>query len=161
MKPFAELTIDDFRRAPVWRYESQGDDATAKVEEVAVSYLSELDPGVFVVATTYRLADGSEFLGLCSPIDPSGLDYLQPILFFEGDQVPLWSGAAAAAVAPELVAKQLRRPVSGVFPLAFTCHILVDGDPISGVIDAAGALPNQALQLTVRLPPLGRSDDRR
>jgi hypothetical protein len=161
MKPFTELTTEDFRRSPVWSYQSPHDDADAAVEEDRRSELSERDTGVFVAATTFRLANGSELAGLCSPVDPSGLDYLQPVLFAEGGQLPLWSDSRAVGPAPEAICRELGRPISDVFPLSFTCHVPVDGTLVSGTIDVARALPNQALQLTVNLPPFGQSDDRR
>jgi hypothetical protein len=160
MKLFTDLTTEDFRRSPLWRYESADGDAGAAVEEVARASLSERESSVFVAATTFRLADGSELMGLCSPVDPSGLDYLQPVLFADDRQLPLWTDAGPASLSPEAICKQLKRRVSDVFPLAFTCHVPVDGKLVSGAIDVAGALPNQALQLTVNLPPFGRSDDR-
>ena len=147
MKPFAELTSEDFRRSPVWRYESKGGDVTAMAEEVGRSLLSEGDSGVFVVATTFRLADGSELMGLCSPADSSGLDYLQPILFAPGHQLPLWAEGEPSGVPPTAISERLGRRVSEVFPMVFTCHVPVDGRLVSGTIDVGWALPNQALQL--------------
>jgi hypothetical protein len=160
MKPFRELTTEDFRRSPVWSYQSVRGDVDASVEEDRRSELTERDSGVFVAATTFRLANGSELAGLCSPVDPSGLDYLQPVLFAEGRQLPLWSDTRAGSPAPEAVCQELGRPISDVFPLSFMCHVPVDGTLVSGSIDVAPALPNQALQLTVNLPPFGRSGDR-
>lgn len=160
MKPFANLISEDLRRAPLWRYRSTDGDATATVEEAARTSLSERDSDVFVAATTFRLADGSEVSGLCSPVDPSGLDYLQPVLFAAGGQLPLWSETAPFGLAPEKIAELLGRRVSEVFPVVFSCHVPVDGQLVSGTIDVAGTLPNQALQLTVDLPPSGRSGDR-
>jgi hypothetical protein len=160
VKLFKDLTTNDLRRSPVWRYESADGDAAATVEEIDRSSLSERGSGVFVAATTFRLADGSELTGLCSPVDPSGLDYLQPVLFADGRQVPLWSDAGPGSLPPGEICEKVGRTVSAVFPLLFTCHVPVDGDLLSGSIDVTGALPNQALQLTVNLPPFGRSDDR-
>jgi hypothetical protein len=160
MKPFANLTSEDLRRAPVWRYAREASDATATVEEVARYSLSERESHVFVAATTFRLADGSELKGLCSPVDPSGLDYLQPVLFRAGDQIPLWTDAQPSGVPPAKLARMLARRVSEVFPLVFCCHVPVDGKLVSGTIDVVGTLPNQGLQLTVDPPPSGRSVDR-
>lgn len=160
MKPFTDLTSEDLRRSPVWRYDSRGHDATAMVEEASRSSLSERESTVFVAATTFRLSDGCELSGLCSPIDPSGLDYLQPVVFAPGGQVSLWSDAVPFGVSLEAISERIGRRVSEVFPLVFTCHVPVDGQVVSGTIDVTGALPNQALQLTVNLPPSGRSNDR-
>ncbi len=158
MKPFIDLTREDFRQSPVWRYESAHDDADATVEEDSRSELSERDSSVFVAATTFRLADGSEFEGLCSPMDTSGLDYLQPVLFADEHQLRLWSYIQKGSSAAEAVCEKLGRRVSDVFPMSFTCHVAVDGTVVSGTIDVARALPNQALQLTVNLSL--RSDGR-
>jgi hypothetical protein len=132
----------------------------AVVEEDDRSELSEHDSDVFVAGTTFRLADGSEWPGLCSPGDPSGLDYLQPVMLVDGRHLSLWSEVPPEVPLFEAVPQALGRKVLEVFPLSFVCHVPVDGTLVSGTIEVRGALPNQVLQLTVNLPPSGRSDDR-
>jgi hypothetical protein len=81
---------------------------------------------------------------------------------FRGDRhLGLWSEVPAPLPASEAVPQALGRKASDVFPMSFVSQVPVDGTLVSGTIDISGALPNQALQLTVNLPPLGRSDDRR
>ena len=134
-------------------------DAVARVEEDDRSELSENDSDVFLASTAFHLADGSELPGLCSPVDPSGLDYLQPVIIVRGGQVRLWDEKPTMLLSA-VICRALGRAESEVFPMSFTCHVPVDGSIVSGTLDLGGALPNQALQLTVNLPPFGRSDDR-
>lgn len=160
MKPFAKLTPGDLRTSPVWRYQSKDGDTLATVEADDRSHLSESGAEVFVASTTFRLADGSEFQGLCSPADPSGLDYLQPVILTEEGHVRLWSEETAGLSNAAAICQSLGRSSSEVFPLSFNCHVPVDESLVSGTITLSGALPNQALQLTVHLPPSGRSANR-
>lgn len=139
MKPCAKLTPEDLRRSPVWRYKSQGGDVDAVVEEDDRSELSEHDSDVFVAATTFRLADGSEWPGLCSPGDPSGLDYLQPVMLVDGRHLSLWSEVPREVPVFEAVPQALGRNLLEIFPLSFVCHVPVDGTLVSVPSRSGGA----------------------
>lgn len=89
MKPFVELTCEDMHLHPVWRYDSSHGDVQALVQPDERCQLSEQETITFVAATIFRLADGSELTGLCSPSDPSGLDYLQPVILTAAGHVRL------------------------------------------------------------------------
>jgi len=156
MKRFADLSVDDLSASPVWRYSSGDGDASAIVEPTEKAELSESESSVYVVSTTFILADGTSVPGVCSPQDASGLDYIQPVLFGVDGHVRLSTVRTDA----QEVAQHLRRRTAAVFPLQFRCNVPVDGVVLSGTIALNEALPNQALQLTVNLPPFGRSTDR-
>ena len=88
MKRFADLTAEDLRSTPIWKYEGPNGDGSASVEADQGARVSEGECSVYVVSTTFQLADGTVLPGLSSPQDPSGLDYLQPVLFHGGRHVP-------------------------------------------------------------------------
>ena len=89
MKQLAQLTAGNFRTSAVWTYHG-GPDNRATVDPCPLHTLSEDTSGVYLAATEFRLADGSKVPGYCSPTDPSGLDYVQPVLFTAAGQMSLW-----------------------------------------------------------------------
>ena len=55
------LIVEDLERHHVWRYHSTSEgDLGAKVEAIAAAAISENDSGVLLVATRFRLSDGSD-----------------------------------------------------------------------------------------------------
>jgi hypothetical protein len=152
MKMFSTLTEADLDTSAVWRYQSDDGDDRAWVLPEQRSQLSELDTEVFVVSTGFRLADGSELLGVCSPTDPSGLDYLQPVIFSCGRHVPLWKESTVGV--PE-ICDVLQRSRTQVFPIKFHCQVPVDDARLSGIISINEALPNPTLQLSASSLALG------
>ncbi len=116
MKPFAELTREDMRLHPVWRYDSSRGDTGAVVQPDERRRLSEHETITFVVATIFRLADGAELIGLSSPSDPSGLDYLQPVMLTDAGHVRLWNDDTARTLVAS-ACKRLGRPAASIFPV--------------------------------------------
>jgi hypothetical protein len=154
MKRFAELTREDMHLHPVWRYHSSQDDTLAVVQPDERRQLSEQETITFVVATVFRLADRSELIGLCSPSDPSGLDYLQPVIFTDAGHVRLWNDDTAGTLVAS-ACKRLGRPVASIFPVFFECTIPVDGLRVTGTVDIGDASPSagHCLTLSVCLLP--------
>jgi hypothetical protein len=135
MKPFTELTADDFVAYRTWRHLG-GADATAIVEPQLFSEISEDDAAVYLAATDFTFSDGTASAGFCSPADDSGLDYVQPVIFGPHGQVPLWRPELGAA-ASKIIARELGKTVTQVFPLAWHSKVLVDGEVRNGRIAEA------------------------
>jgi hypothetical protein len=132
-KELAQLTAEDFVTIPVWECRG-GPDNAATVQPCALHALSENTSGVHLAATEFRLADGTKMAGYCSPSDPSGVDYLQPVLFTAGGQLSLWAETLPTEASVADTWRRLGKPLERVYPIEFTCLVLVDGRQVSGVI---------------------------
>jgi hypothetical protein len=141
VKRLIDLTVEDLRKYPVWRYEG-GTGQDALVEAARRDALSQQDDEIFLAATEFRLADGSDLFGFCFPADDSGLDYLQPAILTDSGPVNFWFDGPAP---PELLARQwkaLGRERRQVFPVSFRCLVPVDGRTVRGRIDAVESSRN-------------------
>lgn len=158
MKPFVELTREDLHLHPVWRYHSSHDDTQAVVQPDERRELSDEESITFVVATVFRLADGSELTGLCLPSDPSGLDYLKPVILTDAGHVRLCNDHTAGTLVAA-ACRRLGRPVASIFPVLFECRIPVDGVRVTGTVDLADASPSVGHSLTLSVRPLPSARD--
>ncbi|WGL16675.1 hypothetical protein PVT68_18225 [Microbulbifer bruguierae] len=135
MKRLAELTKEDLLDCPVWEYYGD-DDKTASVSPAHGAVLSEEIPEarcqqIYVALTEYTLANGDMHLGYCSPIDPCGLDYIQPVMLIEGVHIRLYDEDIEGL--PEDWTR-LGIKFSEVFPLSWRCCVPVDGETVHGTV---------------------------
>ncbi len=136
MKRLDELTVQDLHDHPVWRYRSPtSDDADAQVDTADGATVSENDSTVFLVATQFFLADGSEHVGFCSPQDLSGLDYIQPVIVTPRGQIRLWSEKPPSNHERNAWYSHFGKARAAVFPISFVCAVPVDGQTVRGVIE--------------------------
>lgn len=138
LKPLSSLTADDLAEVPVWEYDGASD-PTAVVRPAGVERVPVFDERVFLAATDFVLADGVTVPGYCSPADPSGLDYLQPVLLLPNGPVALWSDDTGPKPAAE-VARELGRRIEDVYPIRFRCRVEVEAEENHGVIQSDGSL---------------------
>jgi len=133
VKRLVDLTVGDLTASPVWRYEEgSGEDALVVAEDRAS--LSQQDEDILLAATEFLLADSSEHLGFCFPVDGESIDYLQPVIVAPDMHVRFWFDGS---VAPEVLAAQWRalgRKEEEIFPARFSCRVPVDGRTVAGVI---------------------------
>jgi hypothetical protein len=133
MKRLEELTVEDLRASPVWRYEG-GTGPAAFIEPAKRDSLSQVDDEIFLAATEFELQDSSRYLGFCFPADDSSIDYLQPVIVSPQGHVNFWFDEPAA---PEVLSRQwkaLGREPELVFPVEFRCLVPVDGRTVHGRI---------------------------
>ena len=143
MKRLSELTIEDLRGAPVWRYE-EGSGAAAMVSPAKRTALSQSDDEIYLAATNFELFDGTGHVGFCFPADDSGLDYLQPAIVTGSGQVNFWFDAPVSDKELERQWRLLGKSEAEILPATFRCLIPVDGRTVTGRIqrvETAGALP--------------------
>jgi len=133
-KPLQDLTLDDLKRHPVWRYRVDRNSGREYIDPTSINALSEDDETPYVASTRYCLADGTEIMGFCSPQDSSGLDYLVPVMIVSGMHIPLWHDKPVDAEIVERFWKQLAKSESEVFPLTYECIVPVDGLIVRGTI---------------------------
>jgi hypothetical protein len=129
-----KLTISDLQAIPIWRYWSETDDEAAWVEATELTYLSEESDLTFLAATEFVLADGTRHLGYCSPVDWSGLDYVQPVLLTPHGVVRLWLASSPDQTLFERQFAILRKPLSSIFPLVYRCIVPVSGHYRTGYV---------------------------
>jgi hypothetical protein len=130
MKPLQKLSAEDLLRKKVWKYISEdGNDDTAKVEPAELNELSESLNDVFVALTYFTVADGTIYTGYSSPTDSSGIDYIQPVIIFEGRHLPLWNGDS------EQISNILKKRISDIFPIEYECQVPVDGKTLKSKVN--------------------------
>jgi hypothetical protein len=155
MKSLAELSATDLKEHVVWRYHAgPSGDAGAQVEPDDRNSLAEYDEDVFIAATRFVLADGSEWSGYCSPQDSSGLDYLLPVVLTELGPNPLWFDVAPSRDAESEWWRRFGRNRNAVFPIAWECLVPVDGAVVKGVVDWVDGFSLEAAS-----PPLRPASD--
>jgi hypothetical protein len=152
MKRLDELTVQDLRETPVWRYEG-GAGRDALVEPSSRAALSQADDEIFLAATDFTLADASPHFGFCFPADDSSVDYLQPVIVSAAAPVRFWFDEP---VAPDVLSRQwiaLGRNPENVFPVDFRCLVPVDGRIVRGRIERIESVSNG-----IAPPPPTRKD---
>jgi hypothetical protein len=134
VKRLSDLSAEDLRRSPVWRYEG-GSGADAVVAPVRRAALSQSDDEIYLAATEFELFDGTRHEGFCFPADDSGLDYLQPAIVTPAGHVSFWFEEPISAAQRDRQWTPLGKAESDVLPVTFRCLVPVDGRTVTGRID--------------------------
>jgi len=130
VKKLGDLTNDDLRGCPIWRYEGDSD-YTALVSPSAD--FTEPDQCAYIARTRFELADGSEWWGYCSPTDDSGLDYLQPVIITPDGVVRFWYDKLPTDhPEPARACRLLGRLPEQIFPVRFQCAVPFKGQRVAG-----------------------------
>lgn len=145
MKRLVDLTVEDLRARPVWRYEG-GSGADATVVPSKRTTLSQQDDEVFLAATDFELHDSDQRFGFCFPADDAGIDYIQPVIIGPSGHVNFWFDGAGPSVADALAiqSRALGKDPRQIFPITFRCLVPVDGRTVTGRIDGVGSPLNLA-----------------
>lgn len=144
------LSVAEFRDCPVWAYVTRfssvtvpDDDSTIYlVGERLIEFVKPL-PGVFsldnqreyVVATEFRLADGSRHVGFSSPWDSSRLECARPVIITDKGLVRLWYQWLPSWPEPGRSLERLGRTEQEVFPLEITALIPGQQGPYSAIVE--------------------------
>jgi hypothetical protein len=155
MRAISTLTADDLRLHPVWRYQTRpaldsdepesqivlnGEHLCEEVEPIDVFAIFEDSPETLIAATTFRLSTGHSLPGYCSPADPSGLDYIQPVIITPEGHVRLWwDWNPGPEVLDRMVRRLGERPLE-VFPISYRCLVPSDGQFLEGVVEHLSVL---------------------
>lgn len=141
-KKVSTLNNEDFVTCPVWKFEyrkecEDHDDYDVilnreKTQEWALpapEVISLTDRGgSFIVRSKFLLADGTEFFGFCSPSDPSGIDYTQPVMITARGHIRFWYDWKPDWVEPLRSLHKLGKDASKVFPVECVSLIPCDGE---------------------------------
>jgi hypothetical protein len=135
------LTSDDLEQYPIW--EEMGAEGGAYEgrlrprPDLAIAADTESETNLFVVATTFMLADGSLLAGYCSPAPVAvislrgwfrGIGLLQPAIVLERGQVPFWFREEPRREEILALYDILERDPTQVFPLEFEARVEVPPD---------------------------------
>ena len=134
-KPIADLVKADLIASPVWEWRDDNGLVEVRPAPVELAESSGVDP-IYIAATRYIAADGSEFFGYCSPTESSGLDYTQPVALTKAGPLPLWAENGLNSVQVEALGAALEIGSSGLFPINLDCLVPVEGVYYNDVINA-------------------------
>ena len=134
-KSVAHLVKADLIATPIWELRDDAGLETARPAHVDLTEASGHGP-VYVAATRYTAANGSEFFGFCSPTESSGLDYTQPVVLTPNGPMPLWAAGGLSSAQISALTKALGIDASELFPIHMSCLVSVGGIYYSDVIDA-------------------------
>ena len=134
-----ELTPDDLSTSSVWEFaldeegEPDQDEATVR----PYSYSGALDPssGMFIVAASFWLADGTPMHGYLTPAPSTNmrsLGTIQPQIIFARGQVSFWWGRCTPDTARAY--QLLGRDAASVFPVRFESEVPLVGGIVGGTI---------------------------
>lgn len=135
MKRLVELTPGDLERVSIWRYDGDIDEV-AVVRATDRSELAGPDADTFIARTQFILANGTQHVGFCSPVDDLGLESLQPVILTADGPVYFWFFEPPSV---EFLSRQWLRlgaTADGIFPIHFRCSVPVAGRFIAGTITA-------------------------
>jgi len=81
-----DITLSQLQEKPIWKFEIQANGEII-IEETNRSEIRESasnPPEGYIVYSEFLAADGKKYQGFCSPEDPCSLDYVQPVIIYEG-----------------------------------------------------------------------------
>jgi hypothetical protein len=143
-KQVYELTLGDLNQFPVWEFRLGEEDKAVEAgrDECTVRPYTASGPlnpvdGMFIVRTTFTLADGTKLQGYCTPPlrGDNSLGTLQPIIVTDRGQVRFWCGTAAPDIKRLAHAyKLLGKDAGRVFPVQFESDVKLVGDPVTGSV---------------------------
>lgn len=143
LKRLIDLSVDDLRSRPVWRYEG-GSGADAAVVPSRRTTLSQKDDEIFLAATEFDLFDSSRGFGFCFPADDAGIDYIQPVIISPVGHVNFWFDGPTSPDVLAIHRRALGKEPREIFPVSFRCLVPVDGRTVCGRIDGIGSPQNLA-----------------
>jgi len=142
MKPLYDLTNIDLQKHPIWMIEGGPD------EQAIIKPAENFDCAnerAYIARTKFKLADGTEMFGYCSPTDDSGLDYIQPVIITANGHARFWYDNPPNHPEPDYLCSLLGRNVDRIFPVKYECEIPFEGHHVSGILNQVN-VPSTATQ---------------
>jgi hypothetical protein len=135
------LTLEDLEQCAIWEeIGAQGGPYDGRLRprpDLAVAADPESETDLFIVATTFTLADGSLLMGYCSPAPVAvvnlrgwfrGIGLLQPAIVLDGGQIPFWFREEPRRDQILALYDLLERDPTQVFPVEFQARVEVPPD---------------------------------
>lgn len=131
-KRIIDLTQKDLLDNNVWEHWSD-----SLIEYVRPSNnlsLSETSVNGHIVLTTFLLNNKTSLFGFCSPQDPSGLDYIQPVALTSNGQVHFYKETPWTLEEEKAALNAIGLQKSDIFPIQFQTKVNCDNKTYNGTI---------------------------
>lgn len=131
-KKLIDLNETDLLNIPVWEHRTEDN-----IEYVIpTDQIEIIDDGMrgFIVLTEFIFNNKSSHWGFCSPQDPSGLDYIQPVIFSKHGQVEIYRECEWDQEEILEAIEKLGYSFQEIFPIQYTSKIPCEGKFYSGTI---------------------------
>ncbi len=131
-KRLKDLTQNDLLHRQVWEHWIENN-----IEFVRPYDKDEIcannDKG-FIVLTTFNLNNGIELNGFCSPLDTSGLDYIQPVILTDNGQFEFWKDNDWSMQENEKELQKIGLNWQEIFPVVFMTMVKCENEFYQGRI---------------------------
>lgn len=127
-----QLRKNDILKSPVWKFWYE--DGLEKIAPVDISHITENSLDVFIVLTEFTLSNQSSWIGFCSPQDSSGIDYIQPVIITEKEQISFYKDSPWTKHEKEVELLKLGYSSKEVFPIRFKTKVKCDKEYFSSKI---------------------------
>lgn len=131
-KKLSDLIISDLIEVNVWEHRDE-DNIEFVTTTDKIEIFKDTNIG-YIVLTEFILKNGKKYLGFCSPQDPSGLDYIQPVIFTDVGQVEFWRDNNFTEEDKEKALEMIGLNSADVFPIVFKTRIKCDKEYYTGTI---------------------------
>jgi len=127
-----QLTLEQLKQKPIWLYESEYINSEF-VENIYSTDLSEIteETGIqtkpYIVYSIFTDAQGNNYEGYCSPEDPSGLDYIQPVIIFKNRHLSFYPDRPLSTSERKLFLNEFNTSEFNFFPIRCIPQVKVDG----------------------------------
>jgi len=131
-KRLSDLTIEDILENEIWEYWMSDN-----MEYVRASDKTEVNEGsnsTHIVVTDFVFNNRSKHIGFCSPQGPGGLDYLQPVVFFNKQQVEFYKETDWTEAEKTKSLHKMGLSAKDVFPVVYQTRIKCDRKLFSGTL---------------------------
>ena len=132
-KQLIDLTISDLLDCNLWEHWTEGD-----VEFVRPTHKTEISEGSdigHIVLTEFFLNNLSKYWGFCSPQDPSGLDYIQPVMFTDNGQVQFYKESDWTNEEIQIEMRKIGYDENDILPLMLRTLVKCDGSFFTMILD--------------------------
>ena len=130
--PINQIRKEDILNQPVWKFwYEEGCEKVIPFEgaEINRSFLDS-----FIVLTEFTINNGTKWIGFCSPQDPSGLDYIQPVITIDSGQIFFYKDMPWTEQEKEIELLKLGYSYSEIFPISFRTKVKCDNQDFASEI---------------------------
>lgn len=131
-KRLLDLSKADLLENQVWEYWMADN-----IEYVRASDKTEVNEGTnstHIVLTDFFFNNKTKHVGFCSPHDSGGLDYIQPVVFFDKGQVEFYKESDWTENEKNKALLKLGLNWEDVFPVLYQSRVKCDRKILSGVL---------------------------
>jgi hypothetical protein len=125
-KRLTEISKIDLLQIPVWEYWMENE--IEFISPTDAREIKEMSPKTYIVLTNFKLANGIELIGFCSPQDKSGLDYTQPVILTENGLFVFWRNNDWTIAEKEKELKKIGLRWNEIFPVEFETIVMCDNE---------------------------------